>query len=66
MSELLSTPSFKTIHPEYKIVGYDGTSRIYSTNPSLSQIPKILRNAIIPHEGNKFLYKSESCQKEKP
>lgn len=48
--------NIKTIHPEYKIVGYDGTSRIYSTNPSLSQIPKILRNAIIPHEGNKFLY----------
>ena len=48
--------NIKTIHPEYKIVGFDGTSRIYSTNPSLSQIPKILRNAIIPHDGNKFLY----------
>lgn len=46
----------KTIHPEYKIVGFDGTSRVYSGNPSLSQIPKILRHAFIPHEGNKFLY----------
>ena len=46
----------KTIHPEYKIVGFDGTGRVYSSNPSLSQIPKVLRHAIIPHEGNKFLY----------
>lgn len=56
MSESLQTPNFKTIHPEYKIVGFDGTSRVYSGNPSLSQIPKILRHAILPHEGNKFLY----------
>lgn len=56
MSEITSTPSFKTIHPEYKVVGFDGTSRVYSSNPSLSQIPKILRHAIIPHDGNKFLY----------
>lgn len=56
MSESLQTPRFKIIHPEYKIVGFDGTSRVYSGNPSLSQIPKILRHAIIPHEGNKFLY----------
>ena len=56
MSESISTPTFKTIHPEYKIVGFDGTSRVYSGNPSLSQIPKILRHAIIPHDGNKFLY----------
>lgn len=48
--------NIKTIHPEYKIVGFDGTSRVYSTNPSLSQIPKILRYSIVPHEGNKFLY----------
>ena len=33
--------SFKIIHPEYKIVGFDGTGRVYSSNPSLSQIPKI-------------------------
>jgi DNA polymerase I-like protein with 3'-5' exonuclease and polymerase domains len=56
MSEITSTPFFKTIHPDYKVVGYDGTSRVYSTNPSLSQIPKVLRYAIVPHEGNKFLY----------
>ena len=56
MSESLQTPKFKTIHPEYKIVGFDGTSRVYSGNPSLSQIPKILRHAILPHEGKKFLY----------
>ena len=48
--------SFKIIHPEYKIVGFDGTGRVYSSNPSLSQIPKVLRHAIIPHEGNKFFY----------
>lgn len=56
MSEILETNNIKTIHPEYKIVGYDGTSRVYSGNPSLSQIPKILRHAILPHEGKKFLY----------
>ena len=56
MSESLQTSNFKTIHPEYKIVGFDGTSRVYSGNPSLSQIPKILRHAVIPHEGNKFMY----------
>ena len=56
MSESLTMSNLKTIHPEYKIVGFEGTSRIYSGNPSLSQIPKILRNAIIPHEGKKFLY----------
>ena len=56
MSESLQTPQFNTIHPEYKIVGFDGTSRVYSGNPSLSQIPKILRHAVIPHEGNKFMY----------
>lgn len=46
----------RVIHPEYKVVGFDGTSRVYSGNPSLSQIPKILRHAFIPHQGNKFLY----------
>lgn len=56
MSESTSTIQFKTIHPEYKIVGFDGTSRVYSGNPSLSQIPKILRHAIVPHEGKHFLY----------
>lgn len=50
------TTSFKTIHPDYKVVGFDGTSRVYSTNPSLSQIPKVLRYSIVPHENNKFLY----------
>ena len=56
MSELQSDKVYKTLHPDYKIVGYDGTSRVYSGNPSLSQIPKILRYAVIPHDGNKFLY----------
>lgn len=53
---MCDNPSVKTIHPEYKIVGFDGTSRVYSSNPSLSQIPKILRHSIIPHNGYKFLY----------
>ena len=35
---------------------YHNTDRVYSSNPSLSQIPKILRYSIVPHEGNKFLY----------
>lgn len=56
VSIMCDKQNLKTLHPEYKIVGYDGTSRVYSGNPSLSQIPKILRYAIIPHEGNKFLY----------
>ena len=56
MSETQRDNIYKTLHPDYKIVGYDGTSRVYSGNPSLSQIPKILRYAVIPHDGNKFLY----------
>lgn len=44
------------LHPSYKITGYDGTSRVYSTDPSLSQIPKQLRDAFYPNNGKKYLY----------
>lgn len=46
----------KRLHPDYRIVGYDSTSRVYSTNPSLSQIPKPVRYSFVPSSGKKFLY----------
>lgn len=32
------------------------SSIVYSTGPSLSQLPSFMRDSIIPHEGKKFLY----------
>lgn len=46
----------KVVYPKYNIVGLNATSRVYSTQPSVSQIPKVLRKAIIPYSGRQFLY----------
>ena len=51
-----TSQSVRVLHPEYKLVGMDGTSRVYSSNPSVSQIPKIIRYAVIPYSHKKFLY----------
>lgn len=43
------------VYPEFKVIGYDGTSRIY-TDPSVNQWPRIARTLITPDKGNKFVY----------
>jgi len=37
-------------------VGYDGTSRVYTTDPSTNQLPHEFRNYVIPKSGMKFMY----------
>ena len=37
-------------------IGADGTSRCYSRDISVNQLPKEMRACIIPKEGNKFVY----------
>ena len=44
------------VHPSVEQIGYDGTSRVYSKDPSVNQIPKELRESIIPSEGKKFVF----------
>lgn len=44
------------LHPEFKQVGEDGTSRVYTSKPSANQYPKELRECIVPEPGKKFLY----------
>lgn len=41
---------------DYRLVGFDATSRVYSSDPSLSQFSRIFRKAFVPAAGNKFLY----------
>lgn len=36
-------------------IGYDGTARVYTKDTSVNQIPKEIREAIIPEEGRKFV-----------
>lgn len=43
---------FYTVEP----IGYDGTSRVYTSNPSVQQLPKPFRECIEPTKGKKFLY----------
>lgn len=44
------------VHPEFKQIGEDGTSRVYTTKPSANQYPRELRECIVPEPGKKFLY----------
>lgn len=44
------------LHPEFRQIGEDGTSRVYTSRPSANQYPKELRDAIVPDKGKKFLY----------
>lgn len=37
-------------------LGFDGTSRVYTKDTSVNQLPRSLRYAIKPSEGKKFLY----------
>lgn len=43
------------LHPQIEQIGYDGTSRVYSTDPSVNQYPKELRYSIKPDAGKKFV-----------
>ena len=43
------------LHPQIEQVGFDGTSRVYSTDPSVNQYPKELRYSIKPSAGKKFV-----------
>lgn len=36
-------------------IGYDGTARVYTKDTSVNQIPKEIREAIIPSKGKKFV-----------
>jgi len=44
------------LHPYYKQVGFDGTSRVYTESPSTNQMPKLIRGCIHPREGMQFVY----------
>jgi len=44
------------LHPYYKQVGFDGTSRVYTESPSTNQMPKLIRGCIHPREGMQFAY----------
>jgi len=44
------------LHPYYKQVGFDGTSRVYTEAPSTNQMPRVIRGCIHPHTGMKFVY----------
>jgi len=44
------------LHPEFIQIGFDGTSRVYTTKPSVNQYSRELRGALIPPKGKKFLF----------
>lgn len=46
----------KRLHPEFRQIGMDATSRVYTSHPSATQYPMELRDCIIPDPGKKFLY----------
>lgn len=43
------------VHPKIEQIGYDGTARVYSRDPSVNQIPKNMRAAFVPDKGKKFV-----------
>ena len=44
------------LHPEYRFVGEDGTSRVYTKNPSANSLPMEFREFIVPDQGNQYFY----------
>lgn len=44
------------LHPEFRQIGEDATSRVYTTKPSANQYPMELRDCLIADEGHKLLY----------
>ncbi len=43
------------IHPDWKTIGADGTSRIYGENPSPTSLPKAARRAFRAPEGKRWM-----------
>lgn len=43
------------LHFHVEQIGYDGTARVYTKDASVNQIPKELRDAIVPSPGKKFV-----------
>lgn len=44
------------LHPEFRQIGIDGTSRVYTSKPSVNQYPLELRESIIAPPGRKFVF----------
>lgn len=44
------------LHPEFRQIGEDATSRVYTTKPSANQYPMELRDCLIADPGKKLLY----------
>lgn len=43
------------LHPEYRPVGTDGTSRVYTSQPSSNSLPKAIRKFVIP-DNDDFMF----------
>jgi DNA polymerase I-like protein with 3'-5' exonuclease and polymerase domains len=52
----VNIPQFPILHPSYKFVGEDGTSRVYTSQPSANSLPMEFREFIVAAKGKKFLY----------
>lgn len=44
------------MHPTFKHVGADGTSRVYTQDPATNSLPREFRFYMIPDEGKKYIY----------
>lgn len=42
-------------HPTWKTIGFDGTTRMYSENPSMTSLPKSARRALVAPAGKKWV-----------
>jgi DNA polymerase-1 len=42
--------------PQIEQIGFDGTARVYTSNPSVNQWPWEVRSAVVPHPGHKFVF----------
>ena len=49
-------PEYPKLHPFYKIVGADATSRVYTTNPSANSLPREWRRFILPKKDHRLVY----------
>lgn len=58
-STLANLPTYTSpeglCHVNMKLIGYDGTSRIYN-DPSITSLPKIARSMFVAREGHRLVY----------
>lgn len=58
-STLANLPNYTSpeglCHVNMKLIGYDGTSRIYN-DPSITSLPKIARSMFVAREGHRLVY----------